>query len=182
MATSIVFTFIGTDKPGLVETLSNTVSDFGGNWLESRMSQLAGQFAGIARVQIATSKACGLTDALEQLNSDGLNVVVQTSDLNSASEDQQQYELRQHELRQYELSLVGNDRPNIVKELSGALAAHNINVCEMNTDVTSAPMTAESLFRAQASIQVPSMLDINQLNDELDAIAEELDVDIRLES
>ena len=56
MSTSIVFTFIGNDKPGLVGKLSNTVSENGGNWLESRMSQLAGHFAGIARIQISNDK------------------------------------------------------------------------------------------------------------------------------
>ena len=171
MTTSIVFTFIGSDKPGLIGALSNTVSEHGGNWLESRMSQLAGQFAGIARVQIASTEVERLIDALEQLSTDGLSVVIQTSQESVDNNDHQHYEL----------SLVGHDRPNIIKELSNALALHNINVCEMNTDITSAPMTAVALFKAHASIQVPRSLDIAQLNAELEDIAEQLDVDIRIE-
>lgn len=172
MTSSIVFTFIGADKPGLIETLSNTVSEYKGNWLESRMSQLAGLFAGIARVQISSTAANELVAALEQLNSQGINVVVQTCDSHRSNTD----------YTRHELSLIGNDRPNIVRELSSALTKHHINVCEMNTDVTSAPMTAEPLFKANALIQVPTTIDINQLNDELDAIADELDIDINLEN
>ena len=171
MNTSIVFTFIGNDKPGLIETLSNTVSAHNGNWLESRMSQLAGLFAGIARVQVNKDNAKTLTDALKNLSTDDLNVVVQSCSNHDSN----------HQYGEHELSLVGHDRPGIVKELSGALASHGINVCEMNTDVTSAPMTAESLFTARALIQVPVALDLSQLSDELDNIAEELDVDIKLE-
>ena len=46
MTTSLVLTFIGHDKPGLVNTLSETISAAGGSWLESRLAHLAGEFAG----------------------------------------------------------------------------------------------------------------------------------------
>ena len=47
MQTSFIITFIGDDRPGLVEQLSAAIEQSGGNWLESRMSHLAGKFAGI---------------------------------------------------------------------------------------------------------------------------------------
>ena len=172
MTTAIVFTFIGADKPGLVETLSNTVSEHHGNWLESRMSQLAGHFAGIARIQIASDHADALRQALLSLDSEELRINMQEIYPSNSEE----------KFRQLSLNLVGNDRPGIVKELSSALAALHINVCEMNTRVTSAPMTAEALFEAIADIQVPQNLDLNSLNDKLDDIANELDLDIKLEN
>ena len=46
MTTSLVFTVIGPDRPGLVGHLAATVADHDGSWLESRMAVLAGQFAG----------------------------------------------------------------------------------------------------------------------------------------
>ena len=42
MEESLVMTVMGEDRPGLVEALARTVSERGGNWLESRMSHLAG--------------------------------------------------------------------------------------------------------------------------------------------
>ena len=50
MADTLIVTFITPDRPGIVEQLSKTVSDLGGNWLQSRMAHLAGTFAGVARV------------------------------------------------------------------------------------------------------------------------------------
>ncbi|WP_101759382.1 glycine cleavage system protein R [Oceanicoccus sp. KOV_DT_Chl] len=171
MSHSIVFTFVGADKPGLVEKVSNTVTVYGGNWQESRMNQLAGYFTGIAKVQVSNEQHAGLMTALTDLTGEELTVSIQQQNLSAEAGD---FKLQQ-------LSLLGNDRPGIVKELSRALAAFNINVCEMNTAVTSAPMTAEPLFEANASIQVPITLNISQLSDKLEEIANQLSVDITLE-
>lgn len=171
MTISIVFTFVGHDKPGLVEKLSNTVSEQNGNWLESRMSQLAGHFTGIVKVQANDHQAEALRNALNALNDGTLSVNIH-DDISPA--DTVDY-------RKLHLSLIGNDRPGIIRELSSALADLNINVCEMDTNVTSAPMTAEPLFEASAEIHVPPELDLHTLNDKLDTIANELSVDINLE-
>ena len=52
MTTYLVLTAIGDDKPGLVESLAQTIASNAGNWLESNMSQLAGKFAGVLRVSV----------------------------------------------------------------------------------------------------------------------------------
>ena len=171
MPQSLVFTFIGPDKPGLVQKISRAVTDCGGNWLESRMAQLSGQFAGIARIGIDAARADELRRCLEQLSGGELTVVVQPS-----ADD-----VAPAKCRVLKLSIVGNDRPGIVREVAGALADRSINVREMSTNITSAPMTAESLFEAYASIEVPLALDLGELQQRLDAIAGELTVDISLE-
>jgi glycine cleavage system regulatory protein len=171
MANSLVFTFIAADKPGLVEHLAQTVSSQGGNWLESRMSQLAGQFAGIVQVEIAAPKRANLRAALLDLAGVGLTIVV-------ADDTPAPLEKRRRHLR---LSIIGNDRPGIVLEVATALTRHHINVLEMDTAITSAPMTAEPLFEATADIEVPPTLDVRELNQQLDEIADALTIDITLE-
>lgn len=170
MTTSVVFTFIGEDKPGLIEKIANTVSSKGGNWLESRMSQLAGQFAGITRVSISVDKAAALKTALEALSDQGLTIVVQAGSETITSSSQQQ-----------QLTMIGNDRPGIVHEVSSALAARGINICEMISGITSAPMTAEPLFEASATIEVPGTIDFDELTETLDYIGNELTIEINLE-
>lgn len=171
MANSMVFTFIGTDRPGLVERLAHTVSHHGGNWLESRMSQLAGQFAGVVQVEVAAAQRQSLREALLDLAGSGLTIVVAEDGHRPSSDD----------CRQLRLSIIGSDRPGIVREVASALAQHHINVREMDTMITSAPMTAEPLFEALAEIEVPRSLDLAELNEQLDAIADALTVDIALE-
>lgn len=41
----LVLTLIGPDRPGLVEAVADTIAARGGNWVESRMARLGGQFA-----------------------------------------------------------------------------------------------------------------------------------------
>ena len=77
MNNSLVFTFLGLDRPGLVERLADIVADHQGNWLESRMTQLAGQFAGIARVTVPASEIDELSNALLSLNIEGLTINIQ---------------------------------------------------------------------------------------------------------
>ena len=74
---SLVVTVIGKDRPGLVELVSAVVEEHGGDWVESRMSRLAGEFAGILRVSVPAARADALSEGLEGLRSDGLRVVVE---------------------------------------------------------------------------------------------------------
>lgn len=170
-AMPLVFTFVGADQPGLVEKLSQTVAAHGGNWLESRMSELAGQFAGIVKVEVSPDQAPALRAALLALSAQKLSVLVaSTPGEHSAAST-----------RLLRLSILGNDRPGIVREVAHALAERQINVREMDTSVTSAPMSGQPLFEAVAQIQVPQSLDLSELKTQLDKIADALTVDIHLQ-
>jgi len=68
MKSYLVLTLIGKDQPGLVESLAHIVATHHGNWLESNMSHLAGQFAGILRVSVDADKADDLVAALDALS------------------------------------------------------------------------------------------------------------------
>jgi glycine cleavage system regulatory protein len=171
MTSMMVFTFIGADKPGLVEKLAQTVGSHGGNWLESRMSELAGQFAGIVSVAVSESQLPALRAALMELSGEEMTIVVAAADHRGIDDG----------YRDLKLSILGNDRPGIVREVSTALAARCINVREMNTTISSAPMSGAPLFQASAKIQVPKALDLTELSIQLDAIAQTLSVEIDLE-
>ena len=171
MPTYLVLTVIGDDKPGLVEMLADTIARHSGNWLESNMSHLAGKFAGILRVSVADAHADALIQDLQKLSS-ALKLVVEKVRLSEAP-------ARQRSLR---LTLVGNDRPGIIKEISRALALQHVNVEELATQCTTAPMSGESLFNAQAELKVPADLDVHALQRQLEQLADDLIVEISLVS
>lgn len=167
----LVFTFVGADQPGLVQLLAETVAAHGGNWLESRMSELAGQFAGIVKAEVAPAKEADLRAALSALSTSALSLVLAG----------QPGETVAGPWRYVRLHILGNDRPGIVREVAHALAARQINVREMDTSITSAPMSGELLFEAAAHIQLPQSQDLEELTAQLDLIAVALSVDIDLE-
>jgi glycine cleavage system regulatory protein len=172
MSISLVLTIIGSDRPGLVEALSRTVTDHGANWLESRMARMAGKFAGILRVEVEEAKAQALTAALRGLQSQGLTVVVESGAAAVASPVGEQ--------RIAKLHFVGHDRPGIVKEISRAIAAKGINVDELVTECISAPMSGEPLFKATVTLRVPAGVKAAELSAELDRVAAALQLDLTL--
>ena len=62
------------------------------------------------------------------------------------------------------------------------LARHAVNVQELETTVQSASMSGESLFLAHAKVFIPADADTDALRSELEALANELMVDLSLES
>ena len=76
MQIPLVMTIISPDRTGLVEAVARVVADHGGNWLESRMCRLGGEFAGILRVEIPAGKKTPLLAALQHLQTNGLQIVI----------------------------------------------------------------------------------------------------------
>lgn len=169
MKTFLVLTLIGNDQPGLVESLAQIVAQHHGNWLESNMSRLAGKFAGILRVSVDEDKADALVAALDAL-SPRLKLVVERSAPAEA-------EVATRALR---LNLVGNDRPGIIRDISGALARQHVNVDDLETECVPAPMSSDILFKASAILHIPVGLDIDALRAELEQLADDLIVDLTL--
>jgi glycine cleavage system regulatory protein len=168
--TSLVLTLIGPDRPGLVEAVAAVIAGQGGNWLESRMAHLAGKFAGILRAEVPEEKVRAVVEALGKLEGRGLKIVTEVAaSAHPPAAD-----------RPMELELVGLDRPGIVREISQLLAQHQVNVEELSTDRSSAPMSGEMLFRARARVHVPSSADLATLRSGLERLANDLVVEIRL--
>jgi glycine cleavage system regulatory protein len=171
MRRSLVLTLLGPDRPGLVEALAGLVARHGGNWLESRMASLAGEFAGILRVEVDAEAAPALEAALRALQTDqGLAIVVKDAGSHAARDA----------AGLLALELVGQDRPGIVRQVAQALAAKGVNVEELETELVSAPMTGEPLFRARALLRLPSGAPQEDLQARLESIAEDLMVDVTL--
>ena len=168
---SLVMTLIGSDHPGLVDALATTVVEHGGNWLESRMSRLAGKFAGILRVTVPEARAAALRDALGQLESHGLHVVIERTPGEADAPI----------TRDLKLELVGRDHPGIVRGISHALAGRGVNIEELETGTASAAMSGETLFRAAVRLGLPSSLDVEELRHTLEDVAGDLMVDIELD-
>ena len=167
MTANLVLTVIADDKPGIVETLSSTIADQGGNWLESRMAQLAGKFAGILRVSVPSEQANTLMETLLKLDSQGILVRIEAT-TDSAEGNGQPLSIH----------VVGNDRSGIVKEISRALAGLGVNVLELTTKCTAAEMSAVPLFRSELLVSVPASLSTDDISDALEALSDDLMVEI----
>ena len=171
MPASLILTIVGPDRPGLVNLISDRVTAHGGNWLESRMANLAGQFAGIVHLHVPQASIEALIVAFQELEAQGLRIVV-TRGTDGASGAPG---------RRMKLELIGQDRPGIVRDISHALASRGVSIEELVTDCVSGSMSGESLVRASAQLRVPAHVGTAQLRGALEAIANDLMVDLTLD-
>lgn len=166
MQTTLVMTVIGPDRTGLVESVAKVVAEHGGNWLESRMCRLGGEFAGIVRVSVPKAQCAALEAALASISD--LTIVVRGDEI---VRDASQAVL-------VALEVVGQDRPGIVREITRALTVQGINVEELETECASAPMSGELLFQANARILVPPNVALDQLRQTLEQSLSGLTVEL----
>jgi glycine cleavage system regulatory protein len=171
MHTSLVVTVIGPDRPGLVSLVSDRGKALGASWAESRMASLAGQFAGIVRFDVAAEYAEPLAASLLELESLGLRVVIARG--KDAAEPPASHLVK--------LELVGHDRPGIVRDISRVLADSKVSIEELQTEIASGAMSGEQMFQAKALLRVPAALATDELRRVLEAIANDLMVDIALD-
>lgn len=163
----LVMTVIGHDRPGLVESVARIVADHGGNWMESRMCRLGGEFAGILRIHVPAQQEPALKAALADRQAHGLTIVVHADRPESGAP-----------APSATIEFVGQDRPGIVRQISAVLASQGVNVEELTTECSSAPMSGETLFKASARLHVPAGCDVVCLRRELERIAADLLVEI----
>ena len=169
MLTTLVMTVIGPDRTGLVDSLARTVADQNGNWLESRMCHLGGQFAGLVQVEIDATEVENLRSHLNLLNDSGLQVLIQDGGTTPGSS-----------ATLVMIDLVGQDRPGLLRAITGVLAQHQLNVEELDSERTAAPQGGGTLFKANVTISVPADADLDAIGDDLERIATDLLVDISL--
>ena len=167
----LVLTVIAPDQPGLVERIAQCIAAHGGNWLESRMARMAGQFAGILRVAVPAEGYDELVEGLQGLSVHGIRVLVAQSGIEPSCT-----------WKPIHLDLVGNDRPGIVRDITRLLAEHGINVESLTTEVAPAPMSSDPLFHAEAVLAVPLTLPLELLRERLESLADDMMVELNLRS
>lgn len=165
----LVLTLIGPDHPGIIDSVSDVVAAHGGNWLDSRMAHLAGKFAGVLCVEVADDQVAALEEALGRLEVSGLRVVVERSEPSEPTPESAM-----------EIELLGLDRPGLVHEISALLAAHRINVEELDTDRGAAAHSGDPMFHAHIRVVIPDAVDVTGLRESLERLAGDLMVEIRL--
>jgi glycine cleavage system regulatory protein len=165
----LVVTVFAPDQPGQVERIAECIADHGGNWLESRMSHLAGQFAGILRVSVPAENQEALKDALQALAENGIRVLFAETGIETTCT-----------WKPIGMELLGNDRPGIVRDITRLLSEQGVNVERLVTEVRPAPMSSEQLFHAEAILGVPLTLSLDVLQERLETLADDLMVELVL--
>ena len=167
---SLVVTAIGADRPGLVSMLSERAQGFGANWAGSRMTNLAGQFAGIVHFDVPAANAEPLAQALRGLETAGVRILIAQTETPAAPPGR----------RIVKLELTGVDRPGIIRDLSRNLAERGVSIDDLHTEIVDDGASTQHLFKVRAMLVVPEALSNETLGAALDKLASEMMLDMAL--
>ncbi|WP_293906528.1 ACT domain-containing protein [Phenylobacterium sp.] len=166
---SVILSVVGSDRPGLTEALAGAVLSVDGNWLESHLSRLGGLYVGSVLVALEADRVDGLAAAVRAVDAQGLEVRIAPAveDVGVVGEP----------LR---LSLVGQDRPGIVRQVTAILSGLEVNIETFETGLSAEPHSGAQLFRMDAQLRLPPGMSAAGVQSALEDISAEIMVDISL--
>ena len=174
---SLIISAVGSDRPGIVSEISGVITSHGGNIKKSRMTRLGSDFTIIMLVMVDSKWEESLVVALQAIKE--LSITTKGTEPNTviAGENCKDKDTAGEDCQ---ISLSGADNEGIVKVLSKYLEEKSINIIEMNTHISQAPISGSPLFNLSASVSIPGEVDGRDIQSDLSQISQELGVEIHL--
>lgn len=165
---SLFISAIGPDRPGIVSEISGVITSHGGNVEESRMSRLGSEFAIIMIVSVSPDWEESLKVTLKSISK--LTIITKPTKTKKTREN-----------IKCNIYLSGADNEGIVDVLSKYLAGKSINILEMQTHISNAPVTGTPLFNLKTITVVPENLNISDIQSDLNQISQKLGIEITVD-
>jgi len=172
MSNRLVITALGTDKPGIVNDLTQAVMEAGCNIEDSRMAALGGEFAIIVMVS-------GSWNTLAKLESmiPGLERRLDMGIVSRRTEERPPGA----NLLPYAADVVALDHPGIVYHLANFFSARSINIDELETFSYRAAHTGTPMFSVHIEVGIPSEMHIAELREQFLDFCDQLNLDAVIE-
>lgn len=163
----LILSVVGSDRPGLTEALAKAVLSAGGNWLESHLSQLGGLYVGSVLVDLDAGSVDALRAAVAEVDAQGLEVRIAPALAAAPAAGET-----------VAFSVVGQDRPGIVAQVTGVLSGLHANIETFETRLSVEPHSGAPLFHMDARLRLPATLSPAAVQGALEDISGEIMVDV----
>lgn len=171
-AMQLTVTITGNDKADMTHELLSAISRCDCNIVESRMSVLAGQFAGYLYVEGNWNHIAKLENTLETLGKK-FNVRVQMWRVETASKEEP--------LAPYTIDIYAIDRNGILNEIVKFLGQRNIVIKDLSSSRFIAPQSQTKMFTAHLIIGIPTGVQPISLRDDFLDFSDRMNIDAILE-
>jgi glycine cleavage system regulatory protein len=165
--TSFILSVVGSDRPGLTESLAEAVLSAGGNWLESHLSRLGGLYVGSVLVALDAAGVEKLRTAVQAIDADGLDVRIVAAIAAPGAGGEALH-----------FSLVGQDQPGIVRQVTAILAGLDVNIETFETRLSDEAYSGAPLFHMEAQLRIPPGLEAAAVQAALEDLSAEIMVDV----
>ncbi|MBW7997570.1 MAG: ACT domain-containing protein [Candidatus Glassbacteria bacterium] len=175
MSEYVVLSGVGPDKPGIARAISGAAFNAGCSIEDSRMAVLGGEFAILVLIEGEAAAVSGFSASLPELEKEtGLSLSIRPT------AEKTGYKVK--EGIPYELTVVGMDRTGIVFRVTELLARFGVNIDNLETEASNAPVTGTPMFRMVLDAEIPGEVPLKKLRAELAELCDELNMDISLEA
>ncbi len=168
----LVITALGEDRPGLVASLTEAITQQQCSICESRMSLLGGEFALIMLIEGQWNNIAKLEQTLPGLQ-DKLNLTLLVKHTEQRSNQQAAIP--------YSVEVLALDNPGIVHKVTDFFYNRKINIHDLQTDSFNAAHTGTKMFALTITIEIPTTMHIPGLREDFLEFSDELNLDSIIE-
>ncbi len=170
-----VLSVMSSDHPGIVAGVSSAVESLGGNIDSCSQTVLGGYFTFIVIITLPTEyPPQELAEKVRNFEELGPDYQIMARRI---EENPKKLSNRQNPTTGdvFVITAFGKDRPGIVREFSRYLAGHDININDLYGDKT------DDDFVLIGQLQIPSSINIGNLQDDLEEIGRELGFTVNMQ-
>lgn len=168
-----VLSTVGPDRKGMADDIANIAIEYKCNIEDSKMSVLGGEFAVIMLIS-------GDEDSIRKLIT-GAKTLGERFDMKIYIKETSSPQKIQQGIP-YALESISMDTPGIVHVLTQYLRELSINIEDLETEKTAAPLSGTPMFHMRAHIIIPSSVNLSDFKDRLYEIEHERNLDIHLQA
>ncbi len=179
MSKKFLLTAFCKDRPGIVADISQVIYENGCNLEDSAMTNLAGEFAIL--LLFSSLSAESETDIQEKLSGECRRLERDkgiTAFIRPVNPEQQDVKT---DIQTRTIYVEGLDQAGIVYKVSRFLADNKINISSLNSEVKLSPESGAAIYSMTLSVEIPSELSLNTVEEGLGRIGDQLNVDATIE-
>jgi glycine cleavage system transcriptional repressor len=172
MQNYLVISAVGTNRPGLVQSFSKAIKDYGCNIVDSRMTVMGGEFAMILLLSGTWDAIAKIENMLPRLE-ENLNLTI----ISKRTEARKKVA----NFIPYAVEVVSIDHPGIVHDIAQFFSSRNINIEDMYTGNYAAAHTGAPMCSLHMTVSVPTHMSIATLRGEFMDFCDQLNLDAIME-
>ena len=171
MSEQLVITALGEDRPGIVDELSNALTEHDLNIEDSRMSVLGGEFAILMLVSGSNNSINAFINETPALEATlGMKLLVKATSKKPGTLT----------LAPYTVEVVSMDHPGIVRDIARFFSSRKINILVLDTSRYAAAHTGTPMFALQMTVEIPTAISIGKLREEFVNMCDQLNLDAKM--
>jgi len=168
----LVISALGQDKPGLVASLTEAITQQQCSICESQMSLLGGEFAIIMLIEGQWNNIAKLEQTLPTLQ-ESLGITLQIKHTEQRTNAANAIP--------YCVEVLAQDNPGIVHQVTEFFYNRKINIHDLQTESFNAAHTGTKMFALMMTIEIPISMHIPGLREDFLEFSDELNLDALIE-